>query len=107
MNDKANSRAALPAEVSEVALLDINAVCKAHGMSASWVHGEVREGRAPQPLRFGPRCTRWSATTVRAWLIERAEQGANDAASAALVKARATKASNAAKAKRLAEALPA
>lgn len=77
-------------------------------MSASWVHEEVRLNRFPQPLRFGPRCTRWRLADVRAWLIERASQPQAEAA--ALLKARATKASAAAGVKRAAmakEAAPA
>lgn len=99
----------LPPEVADVALLGIEAVCAAHGMSASWVHEEVRKGRAPQPLRFGQRCARWQASAVRAWLIERSEQAQrNAAATAELVTRRAKTASDAAKVKRQPlEAVPA
>ncbi len=92
----------LPAGLADVALLDIRDVLAAVRMSASWVHDEVRERRFPQPLRFGPRCTRWRSADVRAWLIERAEVGAADKQSADMVTARAKKASAAAQAKRIA-----
>lgn len=77
---------------ADVALLDVNDVCALARMSSSWWHDEVRAGRAPAPLRFGPRCTRWKAADVRAWLIERAAQPQAEAA--ALVTARAKKASD-------------
>lgn len=100
-DDKAPERP-LPAGLADVALLDIRDVLTAVRMSASWVHDEVRERRFPQPLRFGPRCTRWRSADIRAWLIERAEVGAADKQSADMVTARAKKASAAAQAKRIA-----
>ena len=54
----------LPADLADVALLDIKDVCAAVRMSPSWWHEEVRAGRAPQPLRYGPRCTRWTAASI-------------------------------------------
>ena len=90
----------LPADLADVALLDIKDVCAAVRMSASWWHSEVSSGRAPQPLRYGPRCTRWTAASVRQYLIDRA--GQPQAEAAALVTARAKKASAAAQAKRAA-----
>ena len=88
----------LPANLADVALLDISDVCAAVRMSASWVHDEVRAGRFPQPIRYGPRCTRWPAASVRQYLIDRAAQPQAEAA--ALVTAKAKKASDAARAKR-------
>ena len=96
--DPKSTTRALPADLADVALLDINDVCAAVRMSASWWHSEVAAGRAPQPLRYGPRCTRWTAASVRQYLIDRAAQPQADAA--ALVTARAKKASAAAQAKR-------
>lgn len=82
-----------PASLADVSFLDINDVCAAVRMSASWVHDEVRAKRFPQPLRFGMRCTRWRAADIRQWLIERASGAAADAKVADLVTARAKKAS--------------
>jgi prophage regulatory protein len=65
-------RVPLPESIAEVALLNIVDVCAAVRMSASWVYEAVRLGAFPQPLRFGPRCTRWRAADVRCWLIDRA-----------------------------------
>lgn len=76
----------LPADVAAVCLLDISDVCAAVRMSASWVHDEVRARRFPQPLRYGPRCTRWRASDIRQYLIERAAQPQEETAE--LVKAR-------------------
>ena len=85
---------------ADVALSDINDVCGLIRMSASWIHGEVSAGRFPQPLRFGPRCTRWKIADVRQWLIDRAAQPQANATK--LVIDRATKASRAAAAQRAA-----
>ena len=92
----------LPADLADVAFLDIGDVCAAVRMSASWVHDEVREGRFPPPLRYGPRCSRWKSADVRRYLIERAAQPQAEATE--LVTARAKKASAAAQAKRTASA---
>ena len=81
-------------------LIDINDVCALARMSASWWYDEVRAGRAPPPLRYGPRCTRWRLADVRAWLIKRAGVAAVDQQNAAFVTERAKKASSAAQAKR-------
>lgn len=88
----------LPADVAAVSLLDIRDVCAAVRMSASWVHDAVRARRFPQPLRHGPRCTRWTASSIRQYLIERAAHPQEETAE--LVTARAKKASDAAQAKR-------
>ena len=61
-------------ELAKLSLLDIRDVCAAVRMSGSWVHDEVKAGRFPQPLRFGPRCTRWTVASIRNYLIERAAQ---------------------------------
>ncbi len=97
----------LPAELADVAFLDIGDVCAAVRMSASWVHDEVRERRFPQPMRFGARCTRWRSADIRTWLVERAAMAAADNRATELVTARAKKASAAARVKRAAAAMPA
>ena len=97
----------LPADLADVAFLDINDVCAAVRMSASWVHDAVRERRFPQPMRFGARCSRWRSASIRDWLIERAEMAAADTQTAELMTARAKKASAAAQAKRAAVAVAA
>lgn len=91
-----------PADLTDVAFLDIRDLCAAVRMSASWVHDEVRAGRLPQPLRFGPRCSRWRAVDVRQYLIDRAAQPQDEVSRQ--VTSRAKKASDAARAKRAATA---
>lgn len=88
------------ADLADVAFLDIRDVCAVTRMSASWIHDEVRTGRFPKPLRFGPRCTRWRSADVRDWLISRAQAATDDAATSANMTARAKRASDAARAKR-------
>jgi predicted DNA-binding transcriptional regulator AlpA len=108
ITDKSQGRRQPPADLAAVAFLDIADVCALARMSASWVHEEVRARRFPQPMRFGPRCTRWRSTDVRAWLISRAEAAQADTEATALVTARAKKASDAAQRKRhLASVTPA
>ena len=93
-----SSAYSLPPNLADVALIDAPTCAAAGAMSLSWWHDEVREGRAPKPLRFGPRCSRWKTADIRQYLIQRAEQPQVEAAVS--VKARATKASAAAQAKR-------
>ena len=90
----------LPANLADVAFLDIRDVCAAVRMSASWVHEAARTGIFPAPVVRQSRCTRWRSGDVRAWLIGRA--ASPDSQAGAIVDARAKKASAAAKAKRAA-----
>jgi predicted DNA-binding transcriptional regulator AlpA len=86
--------------LADVALIDAAAASAAGGISISTWHNLVRLNLAPQPLRFGPRCTRWKASDVRAWIIQRCEEAQANTQTREFVIARAQKASNAAKAKR-------
>ena len=97
---KPNASHRSPTDLADVAFLDIRDVCAVARMSASWIHDEVRARRFPQPLRFGPRCTRWRSSEVRQWLIDRAAAAEADTETGALLTARAKKASEAAQAKR-------
>ena len=45
------------------------------GLGRSTWYRMMAEGTAPQPLRFGPRCSRWLASDVSKFLAERAVQG--------------------------------
>lgn len=90
----------IPSGLDDVALIDISDVCAAVRMSVSWVHEEVRQGRFPKPLRFGPRCARWRLFDVRAWLLKRAQEAEADSQTSAEMVSRAKKASAAAHAKR-------
>lgn len=46
-------------------LLDVNAVCaKLGGISPATVYRMVDRGELPEPIRLGPRLTRWQATDI-------------------------------------------
>ena len=92
----------VPEALADAALVDVKGICAAASCSPSYWHAEVRGGRAPQPLRFGPRCSRWRLADVRAYLVERTARAANDTATAEQVKRRAKAGADAARAKRFA-----
>ena len=95
----AHPLAALPpsaSDLEDLALLPLPVVRRLTGRSASSIYGMVATERFPAPVRYGTRCSRWQAGTVRAWLIEQAQDGAQQDLVAARVKAKATKASHAA-----------
>ena len=94
----------IPSALSSVALIDAPTCAAAGGMSVSWWHDEVREGRAPAPAVRQPRCTRWRMSDVVAFWQAFATKGAADTRAAALVTAKAKKASAAARVKRAAVA---
>ncbi|MDE2396267.1 MAG: hypothetical protein KGM91_12590, partial [Burkholderiales bacterium] len=94
----------IPAALSSVALIDAPTCAAAGGMSVSWWHEEVRTGRAPAPAVRQPRCTRWRLADVVAFWQAFATKGEADTEAAALVTAKAKKASAAARVKRTAAA---
>jgi prophage regulatory protein len=59
-----------PLEVATLphALLKISTVSAITSLSEAAVFRMVGEGRFPQPVRLGKRCTRWKAGEVMAWL---------------------------------------
>ena len=83
----------LPATLADVALVDAATCAAAGAMSVSWWHEEVRACRAPAPVVRMPRCTRWRVVEVAAFWKEFAARAAGDPHSAALLTARAKKAS--------------
>lgn len=87
----------LPADLTAVALIDAPTCAAAGAMSVSWWHEEVRVGRAPAPAIRNQRCTRWRLADVRAFWAKSAEPAAEGAQAAEALKARATKASTAAR----------
>lgn len=99
-NARPVKRPPIPVGQDDVALVDARDVCAIGRFSVSYWHAEVRSGRAPQPLRFGPRCSRWRLFDIKVWLAARIEQATQDAQVATFVKERATKASAQAKQKR-------
>jgi predicted DNA-binding transcriptional regulator AlpA len=98
---RTTSVTAIPDALADVALIDINTLAAAMGCSPSHARDLLNEDEeAPEALRWGPRCTRFRLVDVREWLRKRAERGAADVHSAALVTRRAKVASDAAQAKR-------
>jgi len=98
------SKKSIPPALSSVALIDAPTCAAAGGMSVSWWHDEVREGRAPAPAVRQPRCTRWRLSDVVAFWQAFATKGAADTRAAEMVAAKAKKASAAARVKRAAVA---
>lgn len=56
--------------------LRLNVVLSLVGMSRSAWYRLMETKAAPQPLRFGTRCSRWIAADVSKFLAERTAQGA-------------------------------
>lgn len=88
----------LSAELAAVALIDAPTCAAVGAMSVSWWHDRVAAGIAPQPVIRSTRCTRWRSSDVAHFWRDFSAQA--DTSAADTVKARATKASAAARAKR-------
>ena len=56
--------------------LRLNVVLSLVGMSRSAWYRLMETKAAPQPLRFGTRCSRWIAADITRFLAERTVQGA-------------------------------
>ena len=93
---------AIPPEMADVALADIKDLMALTRWSASKIHDLVRKGEFPAPSIRESRCTRWKLADVRGYLIERTSKAAADTDTAAKLTARAKKASDAARSKKLA-----
>jgi|GEM_PF-1213892 len=98
---QAHQLASIPIALEAVALIDAPKCAAAGDMSVSWWHAAVADGTAPQPVIRRPRFTRWRLADVRAFWQAFGEQP--DDAAAEAVKVAATKASEAAQAKRRAQ----
>lgn len=55
------------------ALLRIQTVADATGLSAASLYRKLAAKEFPQPVRLGKRCTRWRAADVRAWIQAQGE----------------------------------
>lgn len=51
-------------------LIDVKEVCAITGTGRSWVHEKTTAQQFPQPIRLGPRYTRWRASEVSAWVAD-------------------------------------
>ena len=76
------SSSAIPADLAELALLDIKAVSALVGLKSSAIFGRVRAGTFPAPVRIGAKCTRWTAGSIKAWLLEQIAGNASSAGQA-------------------------
>jgi len=75
MQSQATTRRYSPASTQTIdslripeALLKIEVVSAVTGRSKSTIRRLVAEGKFPQPIKDGPRCTRWVAGQVSNWL---------------------------------------
>ncbi|MDN3920401.1 helix-turn-helix transcriptional regulator [Roseateles violae] len=50
------------------ALLRIQTVAQATGLSDATIYRKLAAGEFPEPVRLGKRCTRWKAADVRTWI---------------------------------------
>lgn len=97
----------IPLAIADVAMIDGPTAAAAASISISQWHELVRRRQAPQPVIRRSRCTRWRLADVRYWLVDLAEKGSDDVDAAALVTARARKASAKAQANRAAKVIDA
>lgn len=72
--------AAVPAALTDAALIDAKAAAATGSVSLSWWLREVRAGNAPKPAFRSPRCTRWRLSDVRKFWLSYADQQANGTA---------------------------
>jgi prophage regulatory protein len=49
-------------------LLRIATVCERVGLSVATIYRKLDEGKFPQPVRLGKRCTRWKSESISAWV---------------------------------------
>lgn len=55
------------------ALLRIQTVAQATGLSDATIYRKLASGDFPEPVRLGKRCTRWKAADVRSWIQAQGE----------------------------------
>lgn len=90
----------VPDSLLDVALVDATTCAATCGCSLSQWHADVRSGKGPAPAIRQPRFTRWKVADLRAYLLARVSEAAEDPATGAAVIAKAKRASEAAQAKR-------
>ncbi len=66
--ESAFSRQPLDAVQLSDALLRMQTVAQATGLSTATIYRKLAAGEFPEPVRLGARCTRWKAADVRAWI---------------------------------------
>jgi prophage regulatory protein len=58
------------------AMLTSDTVLSVAGMSSSSMYRQIAAGTFPKPIKIGPRCARWKASEIKAWLRSVAGQAA-------------------------------
>jgi len=66
-HDRAPAQSLHAVQIAD-ALLKIQTVIAVTGLSESSIRRKVAEGKFPQPIKDGTRCTRWVAGDVTHWL---------------------------------------
>lgn len=72
---KPTVRAATPAALADVALIDAKQIAAAACIGLSQFYELLKAGKAPQPAIRAPRCSRWRLSEIRQWLEARAAAG--------------------------------
>ncbi|TDK26337.1 AlpA family phage regulatory protein [Luteimonas aestuarii] len=49
-------------------LIPIEDVCHLVGLGKSQIYAMIREGKFPQRVQLGLRCSRWRMAAIRAWV---------------------------------------
>jgi prophage regulatory protein len=65
---QAASRQPIEAASNPAALLRLDTVLALTGLGRSTLYARIKEGRFPEPIRQGTRCSRWRAASVTSWL---------------------------------------
>jgi prophage regulatory protein len=70
LGSRRNALARQPIEALTLpdALLKVQTVCAATGLSSATIFRKTAAGAFPAPVRLGARCTRWKSGDVRSWL---------------------------------------
>lgn len=58
------------------ALLNIETVKMLTGLSRSTIYRMIAVGSFPEPVKVGPKTSRWRAGKINAWLVERSPEPA-------------------------------
>ncbi len=56
---------------NDIALIATPETSRISGISRTEIWRQVKAKKFPQPVRLGPRCTRFSLEEVRAWVLAR------------------------------------
>jgi predicted DNA-binding transcriptional regulator AlpA len=54
--------------------ITIDDVVEATGYSIQHIYRMIKEGTFPEPIRYGPKCSRWTPTQIKTWSVERKQK---------------------------------